>query len=109
VVNRVIYTCQSVAIEVRVKALFKHLLVEVMENYSETINTLPLELLSPHLLLQYLPPGKLSTSTWWNTSRKLIGDQKYKHYISDKEKVFERLSLEYLLDLNLPGRALVIL
>jgi len=48
-----------------------------MENYSETVNCLPLELLSPHLILQYLPPGKLETSAWWATARKLIGEEKY--------------------------------
>ena len=48
--------------------------------------------------------------SFWKKARKLVGDHAYKQvFIEDRDRIFERMALEYSSDLNLPGRALVIL
>jgi len=58
VVNKILYEAEDIRIEDKLKAIFENLHIEFILNYRLVLNCLPLELITPKVILPYLPPGK---------------------------------------------------
>jgi hypothetical protein len=58
VVNKILYEGENVRIEDKLKAIFETLHIEFILNYRVVLNCLPLELITPKMILPYLPIGK---------------------------------------------------
>jgi hypothetical protein len=77
------------------------------------MSALPLEYLDPSFLLRYLPPGADSefraTSNFWRAFSLVHPDPDLSHPPDWEQQLYLRVSLEYVNELDLPGKALVIL
>ena len=58
VVNTILYEAEDITIEAKLKTIFETLNIEFILNYRLVLNCLPIELITPNMILPYLPPGK---------------------------------------------------
>ena len=61
VVNTILYDlydAEDITIEAKLKTIFETLNIEFILNYRLVLNCLPIELITPKMILPYLPPGK---------------------------------------------------
>jgi hypothetical protein len=72
--------------------------------------------MNPSDLMLYLPPGKQTgskLSKYWLKVKKLFGKQQNclfeEKFLNDEDRIFESIAIEYLIDLHLPGKALLLL
>jgi len=72
---------------------------------------IPIELVNPAVLIDYLPPGQSKKeSEFIKKAKKLVSAEVYKEvFLNDSNKLFESLAVEYCFELNLPGKALILL
>ena len=74
-------------------------------NYYEVMENLPLEILDPKTLLEYLPPGsnaKTNKSEFWLRFQKLMSsgnESEFEKVLFDSE-VYERIAREYIYQVN---------
>lgn len=83
------------------------LTIEIAGNYDSCFKVLPLEYLEPSFLLKYLPPGSdlnTANSPFWRTYSLL-----HSGLPRDSECIYLRVANEYVEELGLPGKALIIL
>jgi hypothetical protein len=68
-------------------------------------------LISPAVLLDYLPPGRSKKeSDFIKKAKQLVPTEVYNEvFLNDSSKIFESLAVEYCFELNLPGKALILL
>ena len=89
--------------------VFKSLILEIVQAYPQCIRALPLEYLEPQFLLKYLPPAhdvKASQSIFWKTYHQI---NKSFTQTDLNHKLYASIALEYINDLQMPGKALIIL
>ena len=114
--NPLLYDYESCPISERLKLIFVDLQVEFIKHYKEVFSLIPLELVHPSELMPFLPPGKQTgskLSKYWLKVQKLYGKQQNnmfeQKFLQDQDHIFESIAVEYLIDLHLPGRALLLL
>lgn len=93
--------------------IFEEMLCEAIDNYTSIFEILPLESLNPATFAPYLPPGRnqeILGKPFWQKVRSLVNRETFERlFVEDGAKIYERVSVEYCYDLDMPGKALVIL
>lgn len=96
-----------------IKHIFEDMLCEAIDNYTSLFEILPLENLNPGAFVPYLPPGrdqKILQKPFWRKVRSLVSRETFEQlFMEDHAKIYERIAVEYCYDLDMPGKALVIL
>ncbi|CDW86815.1 UNKNOWN [Stylonychia lemnae] len=93
------------------KLVLKSLEEEIILNYHQVIQNLPLEIIDPHFLLGYLPPGSSQFSKFWLNFQKLLNDKNIEQFsnLMYDYQIYHTIAVEYIFQLNQPGKALRIL
>lgn len=111
----VVYSDSVHLLQDALSSIFSQLQLEVCLHYLPCMKALPLECLDPAFLLRYLPPGLCpdQPSAFWRTFSILhpegLGPD---HQIAGDdwaEQLYLSVALEYVEELGLPGKALVVL
>lgn len=96
-----------------IKYIFEDMICEVVENYTAIFEILPLENLNPAVFAPYLPPGRsqeMLARPFWKKVRSLVRKEDFENiFMEDSSRIYQKISVEYCYDLNMPGKALVIL
>jgi len=96
-----------------IKHIFEDMLCEAIDNYTSLFEILPLENLNSWAFVSYLPPGrnqKILQKAFWCKVRSLVSRETFEQlFMDDRAKIYERIAVEYCYDLDMPGKALVIL
>lgn len=96
-----------------IKYIFEDMLCEAVENYTSIFEILPLENLNPAVYSPYLPPGRsevMLAKPFWRKVRSLVSRENFESlFMEDSSRIYQKISVEYCYDLNMPGKALIIL
>ena len=89
------------------------MLCEAIENYGAIFEIIPLEQMNPAVFVKYMPPGhsiEILERPFWRQVSKLVSQDTFvRLFKEDSLRIYEKLSVEYCYDLDMPGKALVIL
>ena len=95
------------------KQVFEEMLCEAIENYGAIFEIIPLEQMNPAVFVKYMPPChsiEILERPFWRQVSKLVSQDTFvRLFKEDSLRIYEKLSVEYCYDLDMPGKALVIL
>lgn len=96
-----------------IRYIFEDMLCEAIDHYTSLFEIFPLESLNPATFSPYLPPGRnqaVLEKPFWRKVRSLVNRETFEQlFVEDGAKIYERIAVEYCYDLEMPGKALVIL